>query len=238
MDVTCEHCKTRLSVPDEKIPKGQMVRLTCPKCKNKITLDTRKTEQKEPIPAEEEYAETGKFHLKFIEPKRTSEGKQDSYSYDDYSDDEALDFFEEGTKLALVMGSDEDYSEKIKIAVEDLGYRFVSTPNTRDSTGKMRFHHFDLIVLCDGFDGQGLEQSPVLNYLNHINMSVRRRIFLALLGDKFKTTDNMMAFAMSANVVINTSDIDSLSSILKKAILDNDKFYKVFMDTLVEEGKA
>jgi hypothetical protein len=69
-------------------------------------------------------------------------------------------------------------------------------------------------------------------------MSVRRRIFLALISDNFKTMDNMMAFAMSANVVINTKDIQKLHLILKKAASENERFYKVFMDTMVETGKA
>jgi len=77
------------------------------------------------------------------------------------------------------MVSSGDDSENIKKAVEELGYKYVSSPNTRDATGKMRYHHFDLIILDDGFDGQELERSPVLNFLNHLSMSQRRRIFVA-----------------------------------------------------------
>jgi hypothetical protein len=136
------------------------------------------------------------------------------------------------------MDSTTDRAEKIRTAVEELGYKYVPTPNTRDAIGKMRFHHFDQVVLCDGFDGQELVNGPILNYLNHTSMSVRRRIFLALVSDRFKTMDNMMAYAMSANLVINTKDLDKIFRILKKAISDNEKFYKVLVDSLVELGKA
>ena len=47
-----------------------------------------------------------------------------------------------------------------------------------------------------------------------------------------------MAFSLSANAVINTKDMEKLHPILKKAISDNDKFYKIFMDTMKEMGKA
>ncbi|MFC1821968.1 hypothetical protein ACFL9T_04620 [Thermodesulfobacteriota bacterium] len=249
MDVTCGQCKTKLSVPDEKIPKGQLVRISCPKCKGKITLDTRNdaapVESPEtPKPAgptgseEEEYAETGQFHRKFIETSKVTEEDTEKYSYDDFSGDGSLDLFEEGAKLALILASNEEQTENIKGAAEEMGYKCISSPDTRDATGKMRFHHFDLIILSDGFDGQALDSSPVLNYLNHISMSVRRRVFLALTGDDFKTLDNMMAFALSANAVINTRDINQMSSILKKSISENEMFYKVFMDLSVEEGKA
>jgi len=133
---------------------------------------------------------------------------------------------------------DEDMGAQAQKAAEELGYRCIPSSDTRDATGKMRFHHFDLIMVADGFDGQEVAKSPILNYLNRVSMSVRRRVFLALLSDKFKTMDNMMALALSANVVISTKDMEKLVPILKKAISDNDKFYKVFMDTMTEIGKA
>ena len=168
-----------------------------------------------------------------------SGGKEEkAYDYSDYSDDEALGFYEEGTKLALVMAGGESASATLKAAVEELGFTYVETSNTRDAIGKMRFHHFDLLILLEDFDGQSLNNSPILNYLNHIPMSVRRRMFVALVSDQFKSMDNMMAFAMSANTVISGQDLDKMGVILRKAITENEKFYKVFMDALVETGKA
>jgi predicted Zn finger-like uncharacterized protein len=225
MEVKCEQCQTKLNIPEDKIPQDQVVKISCPKCKNKITLDTRSTPEEEPS-----------SELDAIQD-RVEEGASD-YNYSDYSSDEALEFYEEGTKLALVMPGSPDQAEKIRVAVEELGYKHVVTPNTRDAIGKLRFHHFDLVILCDVFDGHDMGQSPILNYLNHTSISVRRRIFLALIGDKFRSMDNMMTFAQSANVVFNTKDLEELSGILKRSISEHEKFYKVFKDTLIEMGKA
>lgn len=233
MEVTCSQCKTKLNIPDEKIPKDQMVRINCPKCKGKITVEPARPAKEKETP-EESFDETGKMHLKFIESKK---GKEGSSGDDDYSGDEVLDFFDEDTKPALMMVGD-DISEEAKKSIEELGYKCVSAPSTRDALGKMRFHHFDMVLLADGFDGQEIENSPVMNYLNHISMSSRRRIFLALIGDKFKTMDDMKAYALSANMVISGKDLDKLTSILKKGVSEHERFYKVFMDTLVETGKA
>ena len=38
MEVHCKQCNAKLSIPDEKIPKDQRIKISCPKCKNKITL--------------------------------------------------------------------------------------------------------------------------------------------------------------------------------------------------------
>ena len=233
MEVTCRNCSTKMNIPDEKIPGDRAVRIACPKCKSKITLHPKNAPR-----GGAEHGQTGEYHLRFIESRKGSKEKDEGYGYEEYSGDEALDFFEEGAKVALVLTPTDEMREKIKRAVEELGYRCIFSTDTRDATGKMRFHHFDLIAISDGFDGQEAEKSPILGYLNRVSMSVRRRIFLVLLSDKFKTMDNMMAFALSANAVINTKDMEKLQPILKKAISDNDKFYKIFVDTMVEMGKA
>jgi len=209
MDVTCDSCGVLLKIPDEKLPPNQVVSITCPKCKGKIKIDTRKSDKE-------------------IASSDIEEVEQDS---------SPLEFFEEGTRLALVLNGDEGQVNTISSVLEELSYKPIVAPSTREAMGKLRLHHFDLIILSDGFDGQGLEGSPVTHYLNHLSMSVRRKIFLILLSEKFKTIDNLMAFTLSANLVINPVDLSKLGLILKKAIRDHEKFYKVFVDTLKEVGK-
>ena len=48
MEITCEHCEVTLNIPDEKIPEGQVVRISCPKCKSKISIDTGKRRVRQP----------------------------------------------------------------------------------------------------------------------------------------------------------------------------------------------
>ena len=238
MEVTCNQCNAKLNVPDNKIPKGQIFKINCPKCKGKLTIESPKEEKDEQAVPEDNYFETGKLHLKFIESKRAEKDEGESYGYDDYSGDESIDFIEGDAKLALILTDDSEKVKKIKSATEELGYKYIPAKNTRDALGKLRYHNFSLIFLSEGFDDQELSNSPVLNYLNHLSMSSRRKIFLALMGDRFKTGDSMMSYAMSANIIINPKDLDKLYSILKNGISEWEKFYKVFIDTLVEVGKA
>ena len=227
MEVTCSHCSKTLKIPDEKLPRDQIVKIACPSCRNKITIDTREGSAEGPVTPQGAEGSDG-----------DQAGGKRSGDELDYGDDTSLGFYEEGTRLALVLDSDLARKEQIRAAVDALAYRFVDSPNTRDAISKMRFHVFDLVFLAEGFDGQPLEHSPIVNAINHLPMSVRRKIFLALLGDQFQTMDNMMTFAMSANLVINPGDLDKLQAVLKKAISENDRFYKVFMDTLKDLGRG
>jgi len=224
MEIRCENCNTKLNIPDEKIPQDQRVTVSCPKCKGKLTLDGRSTRAEKSSPAVDEKAA----------PEESRADPSKAYA----GEGSALEFYDEGVKLALVAENDPDQSEKIRQAIEGLGYKYVAAEDTNQAISNMRFHTFDLVILTDRFDGIELGQSPVLQYLNHLSMSIRRRMFVALIGDAFNTMDHMMAFTMSANLVINRRDLDKLAGILKNAVSDNEKFYKVFMDTLSEIGKA
>jgi len=219
MEIVCENCKARLRIPDEKIPQGKGVVLSCPKCKNKLLL-----EDEGAGPAVE------------LDSVAEADRAERDYSYDD--EEVALDLYEEGAKLALVMVDETHHDETLERAIEDVGFKYVSAQNTREAIGKMRLHHFDLVLLSDRFDGIELGQSPVLQYLNFLPMSIRRQIFFALIGDNFKTMSRMTAFAMSANLVINWNDLGKITSVLQYAISDNEKFYKVFMETMAEVGKG
>jgi hypothetical protein len=69
-------------------------------------------------------------------------------------------------------------------------------------------------------------------------MAFRRKTFVVLVGDHFKTLNQMQAFSYSVNVVINHQDVNKLHQIVKKSLRDNEIFYKAFRDSLAAHGKA
>ena len=185
MEVICEHCKTTLNIPDEKVPRGQKITATCPKCKNKLTIDTRKgADREEDVSVAPDFSD--------------GDEKPDTPDFVE-NEDEGLEYYEEGVKLALVLGEDAGQNNQIEKHLDAMGFRCVLADNTRKGIGKMRLHHFDVVIFPEDFGGVTSDQSPVLHFLNHLSMSVRRRMFAVIVGKKFKTLDQMMAFALSAN---------------------------------------
>ena len=221
MEIVCESCKAKLNIPDEKVPQGQRVSVKCPRCKNKLILDTTVSKPEVPAPQVQDLAESGSavedMSDTSIEETYKPPQFEEMSGFDDMEADSGLDSYEEGEKLALVMVADTHHSEKIKAALDEVDYNSIRAENTQEAVAKMRF---------------------IFEYLNHLSMSFRRKMFVLLIGDKFRTMDHMMAFTMSANLVANWKDLDKLSNILRRSVSDNEKFYKVFMDTLKETGKA
>jgi hypothetical protein len=230
MKVSCGHCKLQLNIPDEKIPKNQQVALPCPKCKQKIMIDTRKVEAASP-PKQAPPA-----------PAADASAAQESMNHESIAgateNDEALEILDEHEKLCLVLAPEQFRDGVVKQSVVSLHYRYVEAKDNKEALTKLRYHRFEMILLFDGFDKLGIARSPIYHHINELPMSIRRTTFLVLIGDRLPTGDNMMAYSLSANLVVNKKDVERLSVILKMSLSDHERFYKVFMDTLVEVGKA
>ncbi|MCE5283799.1 MAG: hypothetical protein LLG93_17045 [Deltaproteobacteria bacterium] len=160
----------------------------------------------------------------------TSEG------YD--ASDRPFDFVAAGGETALVCEGDPALRGKIVEGLKGLGYQALAPDTTRNALRAMRFHVFDVIVLNEGFDAAGPEAEGVLPYLANMAMATRRRIFVALIGEKHRTMDNMAAFNRSVNLVVHLKDIDRIGEIVKQGVADHRAFYHVFRESLQKGGKA
>jgi len=229
MDVVCDKCNSKFKLPDEKIPKGQVFSVGCPKCKNKISIDTRSSD----AASSEKKADAAKPEAK---KSKALMDEVSSGSYD--SAEKPFDFLEEGAKTALICESDSDLRAKIKTALENLGYHTAEPQSARDVLKQMRFHVFDMVVVDEMFDTNDPDMNNVMNYLEQLAMSIRRNIFVALITERFRTMDNMSAFNKSVNIIVNTKEIDEIEKILKGGLADNDAFYRVFRQTLSKTGRV
>ncbi len=229
MDISCKQCNGKFKIPDDKIPKGKAFTIPCPKCKNKIAVDTR-----EPVPSQ-----TEKAAPPADEPGlRSEEALLDEVSTGRYdAEEKPFDFVEEGVETALLCESDPDVRSKISSALTSMGYQTREPESAVAALKQMRFHVFDLVVLNENFDTDDPDKCDVLAYLDRLSMDVRRKIYLVLITDRFRTMDNMVAFNKSVNLVINLKNIDEIEKVLKRGVADNDLFYRVYKEALAATGR-
>jgi hypothetical protein len=116
-------------------------------------------------------------------------------------------------------------------------YQITEAESTRDALKRMRYHNYDLFVINENFDTENPESNGILLYLERLSMSVRRNMFIALISNRFRTMDNMMALNKSANLIINIKNIEDIGKILSRGITDNEYFYRIFKATLKEVGR-
>jgi predicted Zn finger-like uncharacterized protein len=217
MDIVCEKCQSKFKISDAKLPAGKTAFLTCPKCKNKITLQAPQLNT--------EFDEADGFEDLFSFEEADTEGFDAS--------EKPFDFVEEEGKTALLCESEPTIKEKIKTVLKVLEYHITEPQNNRDALRKMRYHNYDLIVVNEYFDTAHPDANGILIYLERLNMALRRHIFVALISSRFRTMDQMAAFQKSVNMVVNLSNIDDLDKILRRRLADSDLFFRILRERLI-----
>ncbi|MEA1946786.1 MAG: zinc-ribbon domain-containing protein [Thermodesulfobacteriota bacterium] len=230
MDVVCEKCRSKFQIPDTKLPKGQVFSVICPKCTNKVSVDTRFD-----IPLS-----TKETPAPFAEPKpglnKTIIEEVDSSAYD--ASEKPFDFVEEGVETALLCEPEPAIRAKIITALYNMGYHTTAPQSHKDTLKQMRFHVFDIVVLNERFGTRDPDMNSILKYLDRLNMSIRRNIFLTLITNRFRTMDNMEAFNKSVNLIVNLKNINEIEKILRRGVADNKAFYCVFKESLIKTGRV
>ena len=211
MEITCNSCSKIISLPDEKVPKDKAFSLTCPQCKEKITVP--------PVGQDNTASPPGSGAQDTASPPQIPE-----------TDDDDLDFVEEGTKLALIC--DQENGQGIQAFIKNSEYQEVVAKSSEDAINRLKFSQFDMIFLNENFSGGSITDNAVLKYIQPMSMTTRRRIFVVLTGNKFRTLDNMQAFANSVNLTLNNKDIPKLDKVIKKAVTDHEMFYKIYRESL------
>jgi len=218
MDITCDNCQSKFKIPDEKIPTDKVATLRCPKCKEKITIGAPSAEPQE-SPRQPE-----------ISPMAAA-----AETYD--ATDKPFDFIEEEGKTALVCEADPGIRKTINNALADLDYHITIAENARDALKKMRYHNYDLTLVDEEFDTADPDRNGILIFIERLNMSIRRNMFVVLISNRFRTMDHMMAFNKSVNIIINISNIKDFDKILRRGITDNDYFYRVYKEMMRKTGR-
>jgi len=220
MDVTCSQCQGQFKIPDEKLPPDQVFAVGCPRCKNKITIDTRSHEASPSIQT------LAKLASRSAGPE----------NYD--LADRAFDFIEPDTKTALVCESDPAIRTALSNELKALGYYAIDASSAGIALKKMRFHIFNVMVINDSFNAPRPDVQIILEYLGSLLMEVRRNMFVILLSNEFRTTDNLTAFNRNVNLIINNKNLNEFSKILTHGLADYQMFYHIFQESMTKTGKG
>jgi predicted Zn finger-like uncharacterized protein len=214
MEITCDSCKSKFKIADEKIPEGKAASFACPKCKNKISV----SRSEEPVSPETDLELDLATEFGFEEDSEEPGEKP-------------FDFIEEEGKVALVCESDAVIKEKIIHALEILEYHVNDAKDSRDALRKLRYKVFDMVVVDEYFGTKDPDRNGVLIYIERLHMDTRRNMFVTMISDRFRTLDYMRAFSKSVDLIINKKNIEDLEKILSRSLTEYDMFYRIYKET-------
>lgn len=222
MQIACTQCKKAFNIPDDKIPKDQAFNVGCPACKAKIKVDQhlKKEAPAPPTPA----------------PAADTVDAASMVVQEDFSEDDELKIYGDDDKVALLL--DSRHKDVWTKFLGEKEYHVEEARSPEHAVHKIKITEYDLVILDEAYGNQPLEKNAAYQNLLEMPMTTRRKIFLIMVGGKFKTMNNMQAFQYSANLVINENDLDKLPQVIKKALNEHETFYKVFKESLHALGKS
>jgi len=214
MNITCDSCRSKFRIPEEKIHPQKGATFICPKCQNKISVSPPDTQPVPDISLEDESLDANEFGV-------------DTYD----ADDKPFDFVEEEGKTALVCEQNPALKKVIIEALNFMEYHITEPDNQRDALKQMRYHDFNLIVINEAFDTRNPDTNGILIYLERLHMETRRNMVACLISSRFRTMDHMMAFQKSVNMIVNTEDIQNFDRVLRSGIADYEFSYRIYKES-------
>jgi hypothetical protein len=232
MQKKCESCGKILNIPDDKIPEGKAVVVTCPSCREKIRIK----KEENSFDFEEESTDIPDFGSDFEEDD--SSGKEFdspklSASSDDESGGDPFDFIEEEGQMAMVCTEDEAAKKNVANILEYMEYSVFMPEDNHQALRELRMRgEFSLIVVDENFCCDDIKNNAVIRYVKRLPMRDRREVFVLLVSGRRRTLDRKDAFAHSVNMIINTAHMSNFEDFLKKGFTENENFYRNFKETL------
>ncbi|MDR0356389.1 MAG: zinc-ribbon domain-containing protein [Deltaproteobacteria bacterium] len=240
MIIECQNCQKKLNVADDKIPFGRPFTFVCPQCKtkNNMTLPERRVteirlDNDDPAPPPPGPRQNGPK----ASPSATQTGMLPSMSLSDMAPVE-MDEITDGMKTAMIAFDTEEIQEKMIEKLASMGYRVTTAVNVRDAVKQLKFGRFQLLVIQEDYYGATLSTNQIIRAVNAIELSIRHDMFVAVVGSSFTSLDDLTAFSLSLDTVINNSDLDDIDRILISAMGHVKKFMATFKEVLNQKGMS
>jgi len=130
---------------------------------------------------------------------------------------------------ALVALADAGPAAAIAQALGRQGYAVDTFDDSGEAVRLVEQGVYSVIVTSRANATAGKE--TLLQRIGRLNPEGRRRIFVVLVGDDFKTGDGTQAFAALADLVLNGRDAASAEIALRSAMAERTRLYQLFSET-------
>jgi len=134
----------------------------------------------------------------------------------------------EASMRALVALPDPGQAATLAQALARLGYAVENPDEAGEAVRLVEQGVYGVIVTSKVAGAAGKE--TLLQRVGRLNPEGRRRIFLALLGDEFKTGDGTQAFAAMADLVVGSYDTAGVETALRSTLAERTRLYQMFTD--------
>ncbi len=245
MQAQCPQCAQRIVIDDAKVPDKPFA-VKCPKCQTIVRLPGKSAPTPEPEP-----------ELSFEEPRLPDPPAPPpaspspalaasvplgdpaaSVHHDEVRAQVMAQLRREMSgpgaepanhERALVSIPDRAQAAAITLILTRLGYSVDSVEEHEDAARFVEQGAYAVAATSRAGAGPGRPES-LYQRITRLSPDQRRRLFVILVGDEFKSGDSVQAFATVADLVLNSRDAAGADNLMRSVMTERKRLYQVFVD--------
>jgi predicted Zn finger-like uncharacterized protein len=219
VQTTCPSCSQAILVDDAKVPE-RAFSIRCPRCKTTVRMPGKGTsaDAASGAPASPpSQPEAAQPHA-----AAPSQGPAGAASQ--------LEPEPPGHRgRALVALHDKSQAEAVTPVLIRLGFNVDASEGDDDAVRHVEQGVYNLLLTTRAI--APADQPPTFyQRLSRLSADSRRRVFVSLVGNDYRTGDGMQAFTLAADLVLNPRDLGSCGVAMREALSDRQRLYQVFLD--------
>ena len=219
MKIQCPSCGMQLKAGEKFIQKienlaaGEKARVKCTSCSEpyavgKDSLESRVTGVKPPCAPDISWLKAG--------------------------DADGFDEIAEELPTVLVLMQPNVRREAVANDFGTHGYRVEYAANSTEAIEKMQFYIYAAVVQDASYEPGSVQGTAIHRFISAMDMAKRRQMLYILIGDDFRTLYDLEALCYSANLVVNTKEINHFPTMLRKLVRENE----ILFGPLIAEMQA
>ncbi len=118
---------------------------------------------------------------------------------------------------------------KVKTVLGEKEYLVTAAESPEQVTSLLQSsHQLDILLLDPSFHSEQQGGASIMRYLNMLNPARRRRVFVVVVSQTYKTMDTQAAFSHGVNMIVNSNELEMLPGALVHSINDFNNLYRAF----------
>jgi predicted Zn finger-like uncharacterized protein len=213
----CSQCSTRIQIDDTKVP-DRPFKVRCPKCQTVISLPGRSAEAPEaasaPLAAEPAAAPAPPSWEPPPPPSPAAMARRERA--------------EAGANDALIAMSG-PAAAGLQQALERLKFNVDSVDDIEEGARLLEQGVYEVAVTARTPPEPGKPETLAQRMLR-LPLDARRRVFVILVGEEFRTADGTQAWAAQADLVVNPSDVGRCEHLIRSTMAEWKRLYQPLVD--------
>ena len=230
MQTNCPNCSNRLVVDDAKVPPTPFM-LKCPKCQGMVKVPGRGTQPATPAPPPSLHTEAHPTPplapAQAAAPPSPTPPSFSSAPAPPPSPPARFAPSSGPAAKALVAFPAPEMAARMATVLGRLGFAVEQLDSADDKI--LRLQQGDYAIVVSARNGVP-EDRNVYRMIQTMPLEIRRRLFVLLVGDDVQTGEGTQAFALLADLVVQSKDAPSCDRLLAQTLHERKRVYQTFWD--------